>query len=101
MGELSMGFIDSIKGLFKRNKKEDVPVEEESVGKVEGIEQVESVDEEVTVESLAKEQEVIDKLYEAEGLSDRVLDMQVALNEKRNKYDISDKKNLNSDGWSQ
>ena len=40
--------------------------------------------------NLKNRQREIDKLYEAEGLSDRVLDLQVALNQERNALDISD-----------
>lgn len=39
---------------------------------------------------LMEEQEAINKLYEEEGLTDKVLDRQVALNQKRNELDISD-----------
>ncbi len=97
-----MSFWDKFKSLFKRNND----VASDSVVPVDSLagslnDGVVPVEQDVTVESLAKEQEVIDKLYEAEGLSDRVLEMQVALNQKRNKYDISDKNNLNSEGWSQ
>lgn len=101
-----MSFWDSLKNLFKRNKASEVedivekPVVKEVIDE-EVVAPIEQTAEEVTVESLAREQEVIDDLYKAEGLSDRVLEMQVALNQKRNKYDISDKKNLNKDGWSQ
>ena len=40
--------------------------------------------------NLKNRQREIDKLYEVEGLSDRVLDLQVALNQERNALDISD-----------
>ena len=86
-----MGIIDKLKQIFKKDKK-DKEVKEDVV-KDDG--------EEVTVESLAEEQKVIDELYARDGLTDEVLDMQVKLNQKRNKYDISDKNNLNEDGWSQ
>ena len=72
-----MGFLDKIKSLFKSKK------------------------EIVNKETLRKEQEIIDELYERDGLTDEVLDKQVALNMKRNKYDIPDEENLNKDGWSQ
>ena len=39
---------------------------------------------------LMEEQEAINKLYEQKGLTDEVLDRQVALNQKRNELDISD-----------
>lgn len=35
-------------------------------------------------------QRIIDKKFEAEGLSDEVLELQVALNEDRHEFDISD-----------
>ena len=36
-------------------------------------------------------QRIIDKKFEEEGLSDEVLDLQIHLNEDRNKFNISDK----------
>ena len=39
---------------------------------------------------LMKEQEAINELYEKEGLTDEVLERQVALNQKRHELDISD-----------
>lgn len=86
-----MSFIDWFKNLFKKEEKEQEEEKQEQ----------KKDEEEVTVESLAEEQKVIDKLYARDGLTDEVLDMQVALNEKRHKYDISDKNNLNEEGWSQ
>ena len=35
-------------------------------------------------------QRIIDRKFEVEGLSDEVLEMQVALNEDRHEFDISD-----------
>ena len=97
-----MGILDNLKSLFqKKNNEKKVEEKKKEVAPTPQVEQTKSVQEKVTVESLANEQKIIDKLYEAEGLSDRVLDMQVALNQKRNKYNISDKNNLNKDGWSQ
>ena len=84
-----MGFLDKLLGFFKKSDGSVVDNKEEST------------DEVVTVESLAEEQKLIDELYARDGLTDTVLDLQVALNEKRNKYDISDKNNLNDEGWSQ
>lgn len=58
--------------------------------------------EEVIEEDLLDiEQEIINKQYSDEGLTDEVLEKQVELNIKRNKLNIPDKKNLNSEGWSQ
>lgn len=106
-----LGLLDAIKGLF--GKKQEDELDEDKIVQEETVQEetVEPVDdetvvenEEPTVESLAKEQEVIDKLYLEQGggePSDEVLAMQVALNTKRHKYNISDKKNLNKDGWSQ
>lgn len=95
-----MNIWDKIKSFFKRDTENEPVLTDEEVGELDEIDE-DFVTEEVTVESLAEEQKVIDKLYEEEGLSDRVLDMQVALNMKRNKYDISDKTHLNDEGWSQ
>ena len=39
---------------------------------------------------LKKQQKKIDDLYEKEGLTDRVLDMQVELNKQRNEHNIPD-----------
>lgn len=41
-----------------------------------------------------KEQEKIDELYEKEGLTDRVLEMQVELNSKRHECDIPDESKM-------
>lgn len=43
--------------------------------------------------TLDKEQDKINKMFEEEGLTDRVLDKQIELNQKRNKHNISDKTN--------
>lgn len=71
-----MNFIDKIKNIFTRKSI-----------------QKDKIDIETNIEYLAKEQEKIDKLYEKEGLTDEVLEKQVALNQLRNKLDISDRKN--------
>lgn len=44
--------------------------------------------------NLKKEQEKINELYRKEGLTDRVLEMQVELNSKRHECDIPDTSNL-------
>lgn len=44
--------------------------------------------------TLDKEQDKINKMFEEEGLTDRVLDKQIELNQKRNKHNISDKTNI-------
>lgn len=41
---------------------------------------------------LNKKQKEVNKLYEQDGLTDEVLDMQLEINEMRNKFDISDPK---------
>lgn len=41
-------------------------------------------------EELIKRQKEIDKKYAEEGLTDEVLDLQIKLNQDRNKYDITD-----------
>ena len=43
---------------------------------------------------LDKMQDKIDKLYEEEGLTDEVLDLQVELNEQRNEHDIADENKI-------
>ena len=54
----------------------------------------EKVDRIMLIKEFDKEQEEINKLYEAEGLTDEVLDRQIALNEKRHKENITDPKEL-------
>ena len=46
------------------------------------------------IKELDKEQEEINKQYEKEGLTDEVLDRQIAINEKRHKENITDPKEL-------
>ena len=43
--------------------------------------------------TLDKEQNKINKMFEEEGLTDRVLDKQIELNQKRHSNNISDKTN--------
>ena len=50
---------------------------------------------------LDAEQKKIDALYAKEGLTDEVLDMHIALNQKRHKYNIPDPNHLNDEGWLQ
>ena len=50
---------------------------------------------------LNKKQKEINKLYEKEGLTDRVLEMQVELNKERNEYNIPDGEFVNDEGFSQ
>lgn len=51
--------------------------------------------------SFNREQEQINKDFEENGLSDELLERQVDLNIRRNKYDIKDKNCVNDEGWSQ
>lgn len=89
-----MSILDKLTSLFKKNNEEEV----EEKKQVEQEAQIE----ELTPESLAEEQKVIDELYKTEGLTDKVLDMQVALNEKRNKLNIPDENNIiNDEGFVQ
>lgn len=46
-------------------------------------------------------QTLIDKLYEKEGLTDEVLELQVKLNTMRSEADIHDKNLVNDDGFVQ
>ena len=39
-------------------------------------------------EHLAKKQKEVDELYKRDGLTDEVLDMQIAINKMRNGHDI-------------
>ena len=54
----------------------------------------EKIDRIKLIKELDKEQEEITKLYEAEGLTDEVLDRQIAINQKRHKENITDPKEL-------
>lgn len=45
-------------------------------------------------EHLAKKQKELDELYEKEGLTDEVLDKQIAINKLRHEYDIVDENEL-------
>lgn len=49
-------------------------------------------DKQKTREELQKRQQEINKLYESEGLTDNVLDLQVELNSERHRLNISDEK---------
>lgn len=48
----------------------------------------------VMKEHLAKKQKEVDELYEKEGLTDEVLDKQIAINKLRHEYDIVDETEL-------
>ena len=45
-------------------------------------------------EHLAKKQKEVDELYEKEGLTDEVLDKQIAINKLRHAHDITDESEL-------
>lgn len=46
------------------------------------------------VRKLKKEQEKIDELYNKEGATDRVIEMQAELNSQRHKYNIPDESKM-------
>jgi len=45
-------------------------------------------------EHLAKKQKEVDELYERDGLTDEVLDKQIAINKMRNGHNISESKDF-------
>lgn len=94
-----MGLLDKLKGLFK--KEEGKVVEEAEDVKKIVVKEVDDAKMKIIEDELNNEQLVIKELYERDGLTDEVLDKQVALNQRRNELDIPDKTTLNSDGWSQ
>lgn len=72
-----MSIFQKIKDFFKRENKEEAIIIEAN-----------------NAEDLAEQQKIIDKKYADEGLTDEVLEMQVALNKKRNELNIPDGNNL-------
>lgn len=46
-------------------------------------------------------QALLNKAYNRSGLTDRILQDQIRINELRNKYDIPDKKQINEEGYVQ
>lgn len=46
-------------------------------------------------------QVLLNKAYNRSGLTDRILQDQIRINELRNKYDIPDKKQINVEGYVQ
>lgn len=46
-------------------------------------------------------QELCDELYEKDGLTDEVLDLQVKINELRHEHDISDERHRIYENWVQ
>lgn len=45
-------------------------------------------------EHLKKKQKEVDKLYDEHGLTDEVLDKQIAINKLRHEHDITDKEKV-------
>lgn len=52
-------------------------------------------------EHLAKKQKEVDKLYNEHGLTDEVLDKQIAINKLRHAHNITDKETIIYDGYVQ
>lgn len=52
-------------------------------------------------EHLAKKQKEVDKLYKEHGLTDEVLDKQIAINKLRHAHNITDKETIIHDGYVQ
>lgn len=52
-------------------------------------------------EKLAKLQKEVDQLYDEHGLTDEVLDKQIAINKLRHEHDITDKENIIHEGYVQ
>ena len=50
---------------------------------------------------LKRKQDKLDKEFEEHGLTDKLLEEQIALNIRRNELDIPDGKYLNEEGFSQ
>ena len=93
-----MGLGEWFKNLFNRNKDKEIVVKEED-NTVEKKEVVD-VNRETLEKELDEEQKKINLLYVSDGLTDEVLERQVALNTRRSELNIPDKKEL-VDGWSQ
>ncbi len=85
-----MGLGSWIQNLFKKSKEVKEIVEDENT----------SDNREELEKELDEEQKQINLLYVSDGLTDEVLEKQVALNARRNELNIPDKKEL-VDGWSQ
>jgi len=54
-----------------------------------------------TKRSLDKEQKEINELYNKDGLTDEVLERQIALNIERNELNLPDTSELNDEGFAQ
>ena len=50
---------------------------------------------------LNRMQKKVNKEFNKEGLTDKVLEKQIKINKKRNKLNLSDPNTLNDDGWAQ
>ena len=106
-----MGFFDFLRRIFDKKDKETV-VNKEIVENKEVVEDKKAdttgennnKDESKTIEEIVdelnKEQKAINALYKKVGLTDEVLERQVALNTRRSEYDIPDDNQL-VEGWSQ
>lgn len=94
-----MGLIEWFKNIFSK-KEEDTVVEESKEDKIDVVEEDVDVNREDLEKELDEEQKRINLLYVSDGLTDEVLQRQVALNTRRSELNIPDKKEL-VDGWSQ
>lgn len=102
-----MGFFDFLRRIFDKKDKEVVvnnEVENKEVENKADTTGENNKDESKTIEEIVdelnKEQKAINKLYKKFGLTDEVLERQVALNTRRSEYDIPDDSQL-VEGWSQ
>lgn len=94
-----MGLIEWFKNIFSK-KEENTVVEESKEDKIDVVEEDVDVNREDLEKELDEEQKRINLLYVSDGLTDEVLQRQVALNTRRSELNIPDKKEL-VDGWSQ
>lgn len=94
-----MGLIEWFKNIFSK-KEEDTVVEESKEDKIDVVEEDVDVNREDLEKELDEEQKRINLLYVSDGLTDEVLQRQVALNTRRSELNIPDKNEL-VDGWSQ
>ena len=104
-----MGLIEWFKNIFSKkeedtvveeSKEEDTVVEESKEDKIDVVEEDVDVNREDLEKELDEEQKRINLLYVSDGLTDEVLQRQVALNTRRSELNIPDKNEL-VDGWSQ
>lgn len=108
-----MGFFDFFRRIFNKKDKDTVvnkevvenkEVENNVNKKADTTGENTNKDESKTIEEIVdelnKEQKAINALYKKVGLTDEVLERQVALNTRRSEYDIPDDSQL-VEGWSQ